>query len=178
MLVLALGMTIRISVWSTFTDSVQKGFLLTTLIYKTYQIVCASENLTSKGWFPKAFIKRSSGDQQHRHAVFGGQGETYSTELLANAVASGLAKAWIDIQPQVEEPKESLTMNWTTDTPTLEGWYWFRMDTGDKRTVMVYVISADRMVAVGDERGGNPAAQKGFWFGPVEPPPFEEHRPI
>jgi hypothetical protein len=65
-------------------------------------------------------------------------------------------------------------MNWTTDAPTQEGWYWFRMDTGDKRTVMVYVVSPDRMLAVGDERGGHPAAQKGSWFGPVEPPPFEE----
>jgi hypothetical protein len=65
-------------------------------------------------------------------------------------------------------------MTWTTDPPTQEGWYWFHMDTGDKRTVMVYVVSPDRMLAVGDERGGHPAAQKGSWFGPIEPPPFQE----
>ena len=65
-------------------------------------------------------------------------------------------------------------MNWTQDKPTQEGWYWFHMDTGDRRTVIVYVISADRMVAIGTEREGNPAHQKGTWFGPIEPPPFEE----
>ncbi|MCC2642798.1 MAG: hypothetical protein K0S45_3211 [Nitrospira sp.] len=40
--------------------------------------------------------------------------------------------------------------------------------------IIVYVISADRMVAIGHEREGNPASQKGAWFGPLEPPPFEE----
>ena len=48
-------------------------------------------------------------------------------------------------------------MNWTTDPPTEEGWYWFHMDTGDQRPVIVYVISADRMVAIGTERVDNPA---------------------
>ena len=66
-------------------------------------------------------------------------------------------------------------MNWTLDAPTREGWYWFRMDNEEKRTVIVYVISADRMVAVGSESEGNPALQKGAWFGPLEPPPFAEH---
>lgn len=42
-------------------------------------------------------------------------------------------------------------MNWTTDHPTKEGWYWFQMENKEKRTVIVYVISADRMVAVGSE---------------------------
>ena len=65
-------------------------------------------------------------------------------------------------------------MNWTTDAPTQEGWYWFRADGGDQRTVIVYVIRANRMIAIGDEREGNPAFQKGSWFGPLEPPPFEE----
>jgi hypothetical protein len=65
-------------------------------------------------------------------------------------------------------------MNWTLDKPTKEGWYWFRMDTGEKRMVIVYVISADRMVAVGDENEGHPALQKGAWYGPLEPPAFEE----
>ena len=65
-------------------------------------------------------------------------------------------------------------MNWTQDKPTKEGWYWFRMDNEEQRTVIVYVISADRMVAIGDERGGNPAVQKGVWYGPLEPPAFEE----
>jgi hypothetical protein len=48
------------------------------------------------------------------------------------------------------------------------------MDTGEKRMVIVYVISADRMVAVGDENEGHPALQKGAWYGPLEPPAFEE----
>jgi hypothetical protein len=65
-------------------------------------------------------------------------------------------------------------MNWTQNKPTQEGWYWFRMDNEEKRTVIVYVISADRMVAVGSEREGNPALQKGSWLGPLEPPRFEE----
>ncbi len=68
-------------------------------------------------------------------------------------------------------------MNWTQDKPTQEGWYWFRMDTGDKRTVIVYVLSPDRMVAIGDEHEGSPAIQIGFWFGPLESPPFEEREP-
>jgi hypothetical protein len=65
-------------------------------------------------------------------------------------------------------------MNWTLDTPTKEGWYWFRMDNEEKRMVIVYVISADRMVAVGSDTEGNPALQKGAWYGPLEPPQYEE----
>ena len=68
-------------------------------------------------------------------------------------------------------------MNWTQDKPTQEGWYWFRMDNEEKRIVIVYVISADRMVAVGSGSEGNPALQKGAWFGPLPPPPFEETKP-
>jgi hypothetical protein len=48
------------------------------------------------------------------------------------------------------------------------------MDTGDKRTVIVYVISADRMSSAGTETEGRPSLQKGVWFGPLEPPAFEE----
>jgi len=33
-------------------------------------------------------------------------------------------------------------MKWTTEYPVKEGWYWFRMDNEEKRTVIVYVISA------------------------------------
>ena len=65
-------------------------------------------------------------------------------------------------------------MNWTQDKPTQEGWYWFRADTEDNRTVIVYVISGERMIAIGDEREGKPAFQKGSWFGPLESPLFEE----
>jgi hypothetical protein len=65
-------------------------------------------------------------------------------------------------------------MNWTQDKPTKDGWYWLRLDNEDNRTVMVYVISADRMVAIGHEREGNPAVQKGAWFGPLAPPVFEK----
>ena len=65
-------------------------------------------------------------------------------------------------------------MNWTTEYPVKEGWYWFRMDNEEKRTVIVYVISADRMVAIGTEHEGNPSHQKGSWFGPLEPPLFRE----
>jgi hypothetical protein len=65
-------------------------------------------------------------------------------------------------------------MNWTTEHPVKEGWYWFRMDNEENRTVIVYVISADRMVAVGSDTEGNPALQKGAWYGPLEPPAFEE----
>jgi hypothetical protein len=42
-------------------------------------------------------------------------------------------------------------MNWTEDKPTKEGWYWFRMDNEEKRIVIVYVITPDRMVAIGDD---------------------------
>ena len=66
------------------------------------------------------------------------------------------------------------SINWTTDKPTQEGWYWFRIDNEGKRTVIVYVISTDRMVAIGTENEGNPALQKGAWFGLLEPPQFEE----
>ena len=65
-------------------------------------------------------------------------------------------------------------MNWTQDKPTKEGWYWFRMENEEKRVVIVYVITPDRMVAIGTETEGNPAVQKGAWFGPLTPPPFEE----
>ena len=65
-------------------------------------------------------------------------------------------------------------MNWTTEYPITEGWYWFRMDNEEKLTVIVYVITADRMVAIGTESEGNPAVQKGAWYGPIDPPPFDE----
>lgn len=68
-------------------------------------------------------------------------------------------------------------MNWTTEYPITEGWYWFRIDNEEKRTVIVYVIDAQRMVAVGTEQEGNPSHQKGAWFGPLESPPFEETKP-
>lgn len=65
-------------------------------------------------------------------------------------------------------------MPWTPQHPTQEGWYWFRMDSEEKRMVIVYVISADRMVAVGSDTEGNPALQKGAWYGPLEAPEYEE----
>ena len=65
-------------------------------------------------------------------------------------------------------------MNWTTDAPTQQGWYWFRTGDEEKHTVIVYVISAEHMVAIGTEHETNPAYQKGSWFGPIAPPPFEE----
>ena len=65
-------------------------------------------------------------------------------------------------------------MNWTHDKPTKEGWYWFRIDNEEKRIVIVYVITPDRMVAIGTEGEGNPALQKGAWYGPLQPPAFEE----
>ncbi len=39
-------------------------------------------------------------------------------------------------------------MNWTQDMPTQESWNWFRIDNEQKRTVIVYVISTDRMMAM------------------------------
>jgi hypothetical protein len=65
-------------------------------------------------------------------------------------------------------------MRWTNESPTEEGWYWFQMGNVDKRMVIVYVISENHMVAVGTEQEGNPSFQKGSWFGPLEPPPYEE----
>ena len=65
--------------------------------------------------------------------------------------------------------------DWGTEPPTKAGWYWFRMDNEENRTVIVYVISADRMVAIGTETEGNPTHHKGSWLGPLEPPPFEKH---
>jgi hypothetical protein len=60
-----------------------------------------------------------------------------------------------------------------TEHPTREGWYWLRLDDGEQ-IVIVYVIDAEHMVASGSETEGNPSLQKGVWFGPLEPPPFEE----
>jgi hypothetical protein len=65
-------------------------------------------------------------------------------------------------------------MNWTTDHPSKEGWYWLHLDNEEKQIVIVYVLSAERMVSVGTETEGQPSLQKGVWFGPLEPPPFEE----
>ncbi len=65
-------------------------------------------------------------------------------------------------------------MIWTTEYPVKERWYWFQMDNEEKRMVIVYVISADRMVAIGHEHESNPAGHKGYWFGPLDSPPFEE----
>ena len=38
----------------------------------------------------------------------------------------------------------------------------------------MYVIDADRMVGIGAETEGQPSLQKGTWYGPLEPPQFEE----
>jgi hypothetical protein len=65
-------------------------------------------------------------------------------------------------------------MNWTTEHPTKEGWYCLHLDNQEKQILIVYVIDAERMVATGSETEGNPSLQKGAWFGPLEPPPFEE----
>ena len=65
-------------------------------------------------------------------------------------------------------------MNWTTDHPTKEGWYWLQLDNEEKQIVIVYVLSAERMVSVGTETESRPSLQKGVWFGPLEPTPFEE----
>jgi hypothetical protein len=65
-------------------------------------------------------------------------------------------------------------MNWTTDHPTQEGWYWLHLDNEKKQIVIVYVLSADRMVSVGTETEGQPSLQKGVWYGPLEPPAFKE----
>ena len=65
-------------------------------------------------------------------------------------------------------------MNWTTECPKKEGWYWLHLDNEEKQIVIVYVLSAERMVSVGTETEGQPSLQKGVWFGPLEPPPFEE----
>jgi hypothetical protein len=65
-------------------------------------------------------------------------------------------------------------MIWTTEHPTKEGWYWLSLDNEGRQVVIVYVIDAERMVGVGTESEGKPSLQKGTWFGPLEPPPFEE----
>ena len=65
-------------------------------------------------------------------------------------------------------------MNWTADSPIREGWYWLRLDNETKQVVIVYVIDADRMVGIGTETEGQPSLQKGTWYGPLEPPQFEE----
>lgn len=61
-------------------------------------------------------------------------------------------------------------MNWTHDTPRKKG----VLDSTDRQKVIVYVIKQDRMVAIGHEHEGHPAALKGAWYGPLEPPAFEE----
>ena len=66
--------------------------------YKTYHIHCVSQNVNHTQWFPKAYNKWSTGTEEKSHTVFGGRGETYTTELVANAKATVLAKAWIDAQ--------------------------------------------------------------------------------
>jgi hypothetical protein len=65
-------------------------------------------------------------------------------------------------------------MNWTTEHPTKEGWYWLHLDNEEKQILIVYVIDMERMVAVGTEIESKPSLQKGTWFGPLEAPPFEE----
>jgi hypothetical protein len=85
------------------TSVTEERTFLDPFIYKTYEIHCVSDKRTSKGWFPKAFIKRGNGDARHLHTVFGGKDETYSTELVANAIATSLAKAWIDSHPSPQE---------------------------------------------------------------------------
>jgi hypothetical protein len=65
-------------------------------------------------------------------------------------------------------------MNWTTDQPTKEGWYWLHLDNMQEQILIVYVINAERMVSVGTETESKPSLQKGLWYGPLEPPACEE----
>ncbi len=65
-------------------------------------------------------------------------------------------------------------MNWTTEHPTREGWYWLRRDNEQEQPCIVYVINAARMVALGNDSEHNPGGESGVWYGPLESPPIEE----
>ena len=61
-------------------------------------------------------------------------------------------------------------MNWTTDKPTKQGWYWWRyfMD-----TIMVYVYfdkGKGHVQYSGHGTEDTLSLLNGEWFGPLEPP--------
>ena len=66
-------------------------------------------------------------------------------------------------------------MNWTTEHPTQEGWYWFRERNMEPEVVHVCLSRDDVMFEVQSVFGqGNTPIQgtawDGEWFGPLESP--------
>ncbi len=65
-------------------------------------------------------------------------------------------------------------MTWTRDCPTEDACYWRHLYKEDSQSVVVYVVNAPKMIAVGTETEISPRLQLGEWFGPLEPPTLEE----
>jgi hypothetical protein len=62
-------------------------------------------------------------------------------------------------------------MNWTTDKPTVPGWYWWRSNTEDP--TMVEVVKCRRVCMVlepDSNMGVEVPLYVGEWAGPLEPP--------
>jgi hypothetical protein len=85
------------------TSVTEERTFLDPFIYKTYEIHCVSDNAHPKAGFPKRLSNAGTVMHSTLHTVFGGKDETYSTELVANAIATSLAKAWIDSHPSPQE---------------------------------------------------------------------------
>jgi len=64
-------------------------------------------------------------------------------------------------------------LKWTSDLPTQEGWYWWKMFNGTvKECVEVSLSSAGQLVVDdGDEVISLPT-YGGEWYGPIEPPEY------
>jgi hypothetical protein len=70
-------------------------------------------------------------------------------------------------------------MKWTLQKPTTEGWYWFREKNMEPEVVHLCLSRDDVMLEVQPvfAQGTPPihvSTCDGEWFGPLEPPPFEE----
>lgn len=69
-------------------------------------------------------------------------------------------------------------MNWTTETPAVEGYYWIRDDENDTRPDIVKIeefAGAMMSYAFGSEVSEPIEYHLGaLWYGPIEPPAFEE----
>lgn len=59
-------------------------------------------------------------------------------------------------------------MKWTKDTPTQEGWYWWKREPENNPSVRHVWGDPEDLMVWSRVDGGNAAG--GYWYGPIEAP--------
>jgi hypothetical protein len=61
-------------------------------------------------------------------------------------------------------------LTWTTETPTVPGWYWWRNNTGYEAVVNVVRMPAGQLYFYVPDVSKSVESANGEWAGPLEPP--------